>query len=104
MIEIKNLKKSFGELEVLKGIDLTVSQGEVISIIGFDGELAGKQAILEGKIYADPIQFPKQMGQGIIEKLIAYQAGEEYEKTTLIPTALYKKEDAEKDPELQAAN
>ena len=44
------------------------------------------------------------MGQGIIEKLIAYQAGEEYEKTTLIPTALYKKEDAEKDPELQAAN
>tara|TARA_B100000700_G_scaffold72491_1_gene80758 strand:- start:2304 stop:3329 length:1026 start_codon:yes stop_codon:yes gene_type:complete len=77
---------------------------EVISIIGFDGELAGKQAILEGKIYADPIQFPKQMGQGIIEKLIAYQAGEEYEKTTLIPTALYKKEDAEKDPELQAAN
>ncbi len=76
---------------------------DVIQIVGFDGELAGKQAILEGKIYADPIQFPKQMGQGIIEKLLAYQAGQEYEKITLIPTALYKKEDAEKDPELKAA-
>lgn len=76
---------------------------DVIQIVGFDGELAGKQAILDGKIYADPIQFPKQMGQGIVEKLIAYQAGESYEKTTLIPTALYKKEDAEQDPELRAA-
>lgn len=76
---------------------------DVIQIVGFDGELAGKQAILEGKIYADPIQFPKQMGKGIVVKLLAYQAGEEYEKTTLIPTALYKKEDAEKDPELKAA-
>ena len=76
---------------------------DVIQIVGFDGELAGKQAILEGKIYADPIQFPKQMGQGIIEKLLAYQAGEEYEMTTLIPTALYKQEDAQKDPELKAA-
>jgi len=76
---------------------------DIIQIVGFDGELAGKQAILEGKIYADPIQFPKQMGKGIIEKLLAYQAGEEYEKSTLIPTALYKKEDAAKDPELKAA-
>ena len=76
---------------------------DVIQIVGFDGELAGKQAILEGKIYAAPIQFPKQMGQGIIEKLLAYQAGEEYETTTLIPTALYKQEDAQKDPELKAA-
>lgn len=44
MIEIKNLKKSFGELEVLKGIDLTVAQGEVISIIGASG--SGKSTML----------------------------------------------------------
>lgn len=44
MIEIKNLKKSFGELDVLKGIDLTVSQGEVISIIGASG--SGKSTML----------------------------------------------------------
>ena len=44
MIEIKNLKKSFGELEVLKGVDLTVQQGEVISIIGASG--SGKSTLL----------------------------------------------------------
>jgi ribose transport system substrate-binding protein len=74
---------------------------DTISIVGFDGELAGKRAILEEKIYADPIQFPKQMGAGIIEKLVAYQNGEDYEPITLIPTKLYKKADAEIDPDLQ---
>ena len=44
MIEIKGLKKSFGELDVLKGIDLTVAQGEVISIIGASG--SGKSTML----------------------------------------------------------
>ena len=44
MLEIKNLKKSFGELEILKGIDLTVNQGEVISIIGASG--SGKSTML----------------------------------------------------------
>ena len=44
MIEIKNLRKSFGELEVLKGIDLSVQQGEVISIIGASG--SGKSTLL----------------------------------------------------------
>lgn len=44
MLEIKNLKKSFGELEILKGIDLTVDQGEVISIIGASG--SGKSTML----------------------------------------------------------
>ena len=44
MIEIQGLKKSFGELEVLKGIDLTVSNGEVLSVIGASG--SGKSTLL----------------------------------------------------------
>lgn len=44
MIEIKGLKKSFGSLEVLKGIDLSVSKGEVLSIIGPSG--TGKSTLL----------------------------------------------------------
>ncbi len=35
MIEIKNLHKSFGKLEVIKGIDLKVESGEVVCVIGF---------------------------------------------------------------------
>ena len=45
MIEIKNIRKSFGELEVLKGIDLTIDKGEVVSIVGPSG--AGKTTLLQ---------------------------------------------------------
>ena len=34
MLEIRNIQKSFGSLEVLKGIDLTVEKGDVVAIIG----------------------------------------------------------------------
>ena len=44
LIEVKGLKKSFGSLEVLKGIDLTVAQGERIAIIGGSG--CGKSVFL----------------------------------------------------------
>ncbi|MCU6603188.1 amino acid ABC transporter ATP-binding protein [Peribacillus frigoritolerans] len=44
MINIKNLHKSFGDLEVLKGIDLEVEQGKVIVLIGPSG--SGKTTFL----------------------------------------------------------
>ena len=43
-LEIKNLYKSFGETAVLKGIDLDVEKGEVVSIIGSSG--SGKTTLL----------------------------------------------------------
>ena len=45
MIEIQNLRKSFGQLEVLKGIDLHIAKGEVVSIVGPSG--AGKTTLLQ---------------------------------------------------------
>ena len=45
MITIQGIKKSFGSLEVLKGIDLTISRGEVVSIVGPSG--AGKTTLLQ---------------------------------------------------------
>ena len=71
-----------------------------VKIIAFDGQKDGKQAIKEGKIYADPIQFPDRMGRLVMQKILKYLNGEEYEEVTLIPTELYKQADAEKDPEL----
>ena len=44
VLEIKNLYKHFGDLEVLKGIDIEVYEGEVISIIG--GSDSGKSTML----------------------------------------------------------
>lgn len=72
-----------------------------IVIIGFDGQPEGKQAIKEGKIYADPIQFPDRMGREMIQAFLKYSKGEEVPPEMLIPTSLYRKSDALKDPELK---
>ena len=45
MIIAKNIRKSFGKLKVIKGIDLEISQGEVVSIVGSSG--AGKTTLLQ---------------------------------------------------------
>ena len=45
MIHLEGITKSFGSLQVLKGIDLEITQGEVVSIVGPSG--AGKTTLLQ---------------------------------------------------------
>lgn len=74
---------------------------EQVKIIGFDGQPEGKQAIKDGKIYADPIQFPDKMGVEIVGAIIKHLKGEDVPKETLIPTSLYRQADAAKDASLK---
>lgn len=75
MIEIKNLHKSFGKLEVLKGINETIADGEVVSVIGPSGsgkstflrcinlleEPTEGQIIIDGEDITDPTHDVNQM-------------------------------------------
>ena len=61
MIEIEKVRKSFGTLEVLKGINLSIEKGEVLCLIGGSGSgkstllqcINGLQSIQDGKIIVD---------------------------------------------------
>ena len=61
MLKAKNIHKSYGQLQILKGVDLEVGQGEIVTIVGASG--AGKSTLLNilgtldrpdsGKLYID---------------------------------------------------
>ncbi len=76
-------------------------KADQVKLIGFDGQPEGKQAIKEGKIYADPVQFPDQIGRQTVQAILKHLEGEELPPETLIPTALYRQKDGEADPELK---
>ncbi len=82
---------AYAALEIAKKTDQ-------ITIVGFDGQPEGKKAILEGKIYADPIQFPDRIGRETVRTVVRYFEGERIEPELLIPTKLYYKADAQTDP------
>lgn len=72
-----------------------------VKVISFDGQPEAKQAVKDGKIYAEPIQYPVRIGESAIQAVTKYLAGEKVPPQTLIPTTLYTKADADKDSTLK---
>ena len=115
MIEVKGLKKTFGELEVLKGIDEHIKPGEVVCVIGPSG--SGKSTFLRclnrleeptaGEIYLDGVQvnapdadidkIREKMGM-VFQQFNLFPHLKIIENITLAPTLLKKmtKEEANK--------
>jgi ribose transport system substrate-binding protein len=72
-----------------------------VKVVGFDGQKEARQAIKDGKIYADPVQSPQQIGQKAVQAIVAYMAGDDVPAETLIPTTLYRQADGAADPSLR---
>ena len=71
-LEIKNLKKSFGNLEVLHGIDFSMEKGEVVAVIGSSG--GGKTTFLRC------LNFLERANEGVIciEDAFTFDAAKDY--------------------------
>lgn len=76
-------------------------KADQVTLIGFDGQKIGRQAILEGKILCDPVQFPDQIGKVTVEQIVKYFEGDDVPRQVLIPSKLYYQSDAQNDPSLK---
>lgn len=81
-------------LGALAAVEKAGKLGE-IKIVGFDAVPEAREAIKAGKIYADVIQKPGEIGRKTIDVIAKYMGGEEIPKEILIPCALYTKESPE---------
>lgn len=87
-------------LGALAAVEKASKVGKV-KIIGFDGMPEAKQAIKNGKIYADIVQYPDKIGEMTIQSIARYMSGEKVPPKNLIPAGLYLKADADKDTSLK---
>lgn len=87
------LKAIFGinDDSVLGALAAVEKAGKVndIKLVGFDAVPEARAAISEGRIYADVIQKPKEIGQKTIEAVKMYMSGETVPPTILIPCGLF---------------
>ncbi len=80
-------------LGALAAVEKAGKQGRM-TIVGFDATPEARQAIKEGKIYADVIQKPREIGRRTIEAISAYASGEQVEAKILIPCGLFTQKEA----------
>ena len=111
MIQLKNVHKSFGHLEVLKGIDLTVARGEKLVIIGPSGSgkstlircMNGLEEVTSGEVYIDGkrmthktrAELNRQYSSMVFQQFNLYPHLTVMENLTLAPVRLKKMDKAE---------
>ena len=95
IIELKNVKKSFGDLEVLKDINVSVGKGEVIVLIGPSG--SGKSTLLRSitsletiqggsiEFHGKPIALPGKKSKSIKHEKVRQQIGMVFQHFNLFP-------------------
>jgi ribose transport system substrate-binding protein len=89
-------------LGALAAVEKSGRAGGVV-IIGFDAVPEAREAIGAGKIYADVVQRPREIGRRTIEAIRTYISGGRVEREILIPCELFTREDAVKGGELRGA-
>jgi ribose transport system substrate-binding protein len=72
-----------------------------IVVIGFDGSMKGRRAVKQGRLAATVLQYPEQLGEDTLRAVVSYLRGETLPLEILIPTSLYRRADAQSDPELE---
>lgn len=75
-----------------------------VQVVGFDGTREARRAIYDGKIYADVIQHPGDIGRQTVQAIVQYMNGEQVQDEILIPASLYTQQDAQADPMLQGSD
>lgn len=93
-----NLDAIFGinddsALGALAAVEKAGKAGRV-RIVGFDAVPEAREAIAQGRLYADVIQQPRVIGQQTLQAVADYMAGRPVEATILIPCDLYTRENA----------
>ncbi len=81
-------------LGALAAVEKAGKQGKVV-IVGFDAVPEAREAIKAGKIFADVIQQPREIGMQTIEAIKTYMAGGQVQPTILIPCGLFTQADAQ---------
>jgi ribose transport system substrate-binding protein len=69
-----------------------------VKVVGFDAQLFARQFVRDGQLYATIVQYPKEIGATVADRIHRHLVGKDVEPERLIKVNIYRKADADKDP------